>query len=110
MRRGGSGDDIGQQVALQLHDLIFERQFALFQPLHFQLIEGRTFDKMVDLVIQIAMLGLQLRQPFFDVLDVFHLPSMPGQRSLIIPNNYHKRYYRCDECRWRRATGAGERA
>ena len=110
MRRGGSGDDIGQQVAFQLHDLIFERQFALFQPLHFQLIEGRILDKMVDLVIQIAMLGLQFRQPFLDVLDVFHLPTLPSQRSLIIPNYYQERYYRYDERRWRRATGAGERA
>src|SRR5690349_162912 len=65
-----SSDDVRQQFAFDLGDLVLQHQLALFQPLQLQLIEGAAFGDTRDDVIEIAMLGSQsgeFRLQGFDV-------------------------------------------
>src|SRR3989304_1205081 len=69
-RRGGargappirrrSSDDVGQQLAFELRDLILQQQLALLQPLQPELVERRPFRQSSDHVVEVAMLAAQL--------------------------------------------------
>ena len=52
-----SRDDIRQQFAFDLRDLVLQYQLALFEPLKLQLIEGSALGKARDNVVEIAVLG-----------------------------------------------------
>src|SRR6266513_291138 len=67
---GSSSDDIRQQFAFDLGDLVLQHQLAFFEPLQLQLVERAAFDDARDHVIEIAMLGSQsgeFRLQGFDV-------------------------------------------
>lgn len=61
--RAGSGDDIGQQLALETCDPVAQDQFALFQPLKLDLVERRGFGHACDHRVEIAMFDAQLFEP-----------------------------------------------
>ena len=52
-------DDVGQQLALDLGDLVFEKQLSLFQPLQLELIGRRPRGKKRDGVIEFAVFAFQ---------------------------------------------------
>src|SRR5271166_2239459 len=52
-----SGDDIGQQLALDLRDLILEQQLSLLQALQLQLVERSALGEPRDHIVEVAMLG-----------------------------------------------------
>ena len=72
------GDDIGQQPAFDLRDLILQHEFALLQPLHLQLVEGLRLDQPCDDVVEVAVLGLEVGQLVLQRLDlvIFHRSVM----------------------------------
>src|SRR5215469_10423319 len=53
-----SGDDVGQQFALDLGDLVLEQELALFQPLQLELVDRRVLGEARDHLVEVAMLGL----------------------------------------------------
>src|SRR5947199_158569 len=83
---GASSDDVRQQFAFDLRDLVFQHQLALFQPLQLQLVERGALGDTRDHVVEIAVLGSQsgeLRLQGFDVnLMLFALwrGALHGQR------------------------------
>src|SRR5438270_12046188 len=67
---GASSDDVREQFAFDLRDMIFQHQLALFQPLQLQLLERGALGETRALVVQIAVLGSlrgEPRLPGFDV-------------------------------------------
>src|SRR5437762_1692373 len=67
---GASSDDVREQFAFDLRDLVFQHQLALFQPLQLQLVEWGALGETRDHVVEIAVLGSQsgeLRLQGFDV-------------------------------------------
>ena len=58
-RRKPSGDDIGQELALDLRDLILEQQLSLFEALQLELVERSALGEPRDHLVEVAMLGLQ---------------------------------------------------
>jgi len=50
-----SGDDIGGELVFQLGNLVFQQQFAPFQPLDLQLIDRAHQFQRIDGIIEIAM-------------------------------------------------------
>jgi hypothetical protein len=52
-------DDVRQQLALDLGDLVFEKQLSLFQPPQLELIDRRALGKERDSVVEFAVLGFQ---------------------------------------------------
>src|SRR6516162_7311461 len=54
-----SGDDIGQQLALDLRDLVLEQQLSLLQALQLELVERSALREPGDHLIEVAMLRLQ---------------------------------------------------
>jgi hypothetical protein len=57
-----SGNDIGQQLIVDPDDLVFEMQFALFEPLQLQLVGDHLLGQSRNGCVQVAMLFLQHRQ------------------------------------------------
>src|ERR1700748_392602 len=43
-----SGDDVGNELAFELCNLVLKPELALFQALQLQLVEGRALDQAVD--------------------------------------------------------------
>src|SRR5262245_7800224 len=54
-----SGDDIGNQLAFQLVDLVLEAELALLQPLQLELVERRLLEQTVDHLVEVAVLAFQ---------------------------------------------------
>lgn len=50
-----SGDDIGCELVFQLGNLVFQQQFAAFQPLNLQLIDRTDQFQRIDGIIEIAV-------------------------------------------------------
>src|ERR1700730_7290100 len=65
-----SGDDVGQQLALDLGDLVFEQQLSLLQPLQFELVDRSARGKTRDRLVEIAMFGFQRGELCFQSFDV----------------------------------------
>jgi hypothetical protein len=65
-----SGNDIGQQLAFELSDLVLERQLALFQALNLQLVKWPRFDQVFDNIVQIAVFQLQVVQLFLECVGI----------------------------------------
>src|SRR5690348_12011886 len=66
----GSGDDVGQQLAFEARQQILERQLAALQPLHLDRIEGTAFFEATNVLIEQAVLGLELRDLGLDRFDL----------------------------------------
>src|SRR5690348_2428868 len=65
-----SGDDVGQQLALDLYDPVFEQQLSLFQPLQLELVDRRPLGETRYYLVEVAMFGFQggeFRLQSFDV-------------------------------------------
>src|SRR3974377_2347989 len=56
-------DDVRQEFAFDLRDLVFQQQLAFLEALQLQLIEWGVLRKARDDVVEIAMLGLQRSEP-----------------------------------------------
>src|ERR1700751_3205259 len=54
-----SGDNIGQQLALGLRDLVLQQQLSLFEALQLELVEGSALGEPRDHLVEVAMLGLE---------------------------------------------------
>src|SRR5215475_3871138 len=65
-----SGDDIGNQLAFQLEDLVFQPELALLQALQLELVEGRLLHQALDHLVEVAVLALQGFQLGLDRLDI----------------------------------------
>src|ERR1700730_1182607 len=79
-----SGDDIRQQFALNLLDLVLQRQLAFLEPPQLELVERAALDHARDHVIEVAGLGFQrgeLRLEGFDV-EIHRNSARPGASSL----------------------------
>src|SRR5258707_10289958 len=48
-------DNVGQELAFQLDDLVLQRKLPLLQPLHLQLVERRGLLQLGDDIVQIAV-------------------------------------------------------
>src|SRR4029453_19408865 len=68
-----SGDDIGNQLAFQLEDLVLEAELALLQALQLELVERRLLEQAVDHLVEVAVLALQGRKLGLDGLGVLRL-------------------------------------
>ena len=55
-QRGASGDDVGQEFAFDLRDLVLERQLALLEALQLQLVERHALGDARDHVVEVAVL------------------------------------------------------
>ena len=74
----GSGDDVGEQLAFDLRDLVLQQQLALFEALHLQLIERAALGDAGDHVVEVAVLGLEGGELGFEGFDVeIHRASAP---------------------------------
>src|SRR5262249_30496386 len=62
LRTGASGIEIGNELALEPRDLVFQHELALLQPLQLQLIGVDVHRQARDDVIEVAMLDAQLAQ------------------------------------------------
>src|SRR5207302_8663908 len=81
---GASSNDVREQFAFDLRDLVFQHQLALFQPLQLQLVEGGALGETRDHVVEIAVLGSQsgeLRLQGFDV-EIHRKGARAGASSL----------------------------
>src|SRR5947207_3543926 len=79
-----SGDDVRQQLAFDLLDLVLQRQLAFLQPLQLKLVERAALDNARDHVIEVAVLSFQrgeLRLEGFDV-EIHRNSARPGASSL----------------------------
>src|ERR1700730_8759203 len=79
-----SGDDIRQQFALNLLDLVLQRQLAFLQPPQLELIERAALHHARDHVIEVAVLGFQrgeFRLEGFDV-EIHRNSARPGASLL----------------------------
>ena len=75
-----SGNDIGQEVILNLGDAVFQCQFFLFQPAQLQLVSAPGGDQRINCNIQVAMVLLQfVQQGHHTVLawPVAHVKLLP---------------------------------
>src|SRR5438067_2323112 len=57
---GASSDDVREQFAFDLRDLVFQHQLALFQPLQLQLVERGALGETRDHVVESALHGQRL--------------------------------------------------
>ena len=57
-----SGDNVGNELAFQLDNLVLQPELALLQALQLELVERSLLDQTVDHVIEVAMLALQRLQ------------------------------------------------
>lgn len=62
--RGGSGDNIGDQIVFHFYDPLFQAKLLLFQAAQHQLIGVYTGLKGGNCLIQITMLSLQYCKPY----------------------------------------------
>src|SRR5580692_5515857 len=65
-----SGDDVGDELAFELCNLVLEPELALFQALKLQLVERGALDQAIDHLVEVAVLALQGLQLGLDQLDV----------------------------------------
>src|SRR5437588_12610425 len=65
-----SGDNVGQQLALDLGDLVFEQQLSLFQPLQFELVDGSARGESRDHLVEVAVFSLPRGEVCFQSFDV----------------------------------------
>jgi uncharacterized protein (TIGR02444 family) len=63
-------DDVGQQLAFDLRDLVLEQQLAFLEALHLQLIEWTVLDDSRDHVVEVAVLGPESGEFGFEGFDV----------------------------------------
>src|SRR6266404_2498086 len=68
-----SGDDIGNQLAFQLEDLVLQPELALLQALKLELVERRLLDQAVDHLVEVAVFALQGLQLGLDRFGVQRL-------------------------------------
>ena len=54
-----SGDDVGEQLALDLRYLVLEQQLSLLQSLQFELVERSARGETRDHFVEIAVFGFQ---------------------------------------------------
>src|SRR3981189_907498 len=52
---GASSDDVREQFAFDLRDLVFQHQLPLFQPLQLQLVEGGALGETGDHAAELAV-------------------------------------------------------
>src|SRR6266542_1177383 len=79
-----SGNDVRQQLAFDLLDLVLQHQLALLEPLQLKLVERAALDHARDHVVEVAVLGFQfgeLRLEGFDV-EIHRNSARPGASSL----------------------------
>src|SRR4029450_4501866 len=80
-----SGDDIGNQLAFQLEDLVLETELALLQPLQLELVERRLLDQAVDHLVEVAVLALQGLKLGLDGLGVLRLRRRVAHALATLP-------------------------
>src|ERR1700694_1912748 len=79
-----SGNDVRQQLAFDLLDLVLQRQLSFLEALQLKLVERAALDNARDHVIEVAVLGFQsgeLRLEGFDV-EIHRNRARPGASSL----------------------------
>ncbi len=54
------GNNIGDQLVLEPHDSVFQRQLLFLQPRNLQLIDDHFCSQRVDSIVEIAVLDSQL--------------------------------------------------
>src|SRR3954471_16018638 len=79
-----SGDDVGDELAFQLCNLVLEPKLALFQPLQLELVE-RLLEQPVDHLVEVTMLAPQGFELGLDRLDVQRVGVVAHQRRAVYP-------------------------
>src|SRR4029077_2905529 len=79
------GDDVGQELALDLRDLVLEQQLSLFEALQLELVEGTALGEPRDHLVEVAMLALQGGELCFEGFYV-KIHGLRPESSLIL---YH---------------------
>src|SRR4051795_13518236 len=80
-----SGDDVGDELAFQLCNLVLEPKLALFQPLQLQLVERGALDQPVDHLVEVAVLDPQGFQLGLDRLDVQRVGIIAHRLCAVYP-------------------------
>src|SRR3954470_3940357 len=80
-----SGDDVGDELAFQLCNLVLEPKLALFQPLQLQLVERGALDQPVDHLVEVAVLDPQGFQLCLDRLDVQRVGIIAHRLCAVYP-------------------------
>src|SRR6266508_1413635 len=80
-----SGDDIGNQLAFQLEDLVLEAKLALLQALQLELVERRLLEQTVDHLVEVAVLALQGLKLGLDGLGVLRLRRRVAHALATLP-------------------------
>src|SRR3982751_6205292 len=80
-----SGDDVGDELAFQLCNLVLEPKLALFQALELQLVERGTLDQPVDHLVEIAVLRLQGFKLCLGRLDVQRVGVVAHRLCAVYP-------------------------
>lgn len=65
-------DDIREQLALELHHLVLDGEFALLEALDLNLIERRGFGHGADRLVQITVFGAQFLQLHPQLIQADH--------------------------------------
>src|SRR5579864_551793 len=68
--RRNSSDDVGQQLAFEAAQKVLECQLTPLQTLHLDRVEGHAFLKSADILVERAVLGLELNDPGLDRFDL----------------------------------------
>src|SRR5690242_5306788 len=71
-----SGDDVGDELAFQLQNLVLEPELALSQALQLELVERRFLDQAVDHLVEVAMLAFQRCQLGLDRVYIQRFRSL----------------------------------
>src|SRR6476646_4741300 len=79
-----SGDDVGDELAFQLCNLVLEPKLALFQPLQLELVD-RLLEQPVDHLVEVTMLAPQGFELGLDRLDVQRVGVVAHQRRAVYP-------------------------
>src|SRR3954468_4289017 len=79
-----SGDDVGDELAFQLCNLVLEPKLALFQPLQLELVE-RLLEQPVDHLVEVTMLAPQGFELGLDRLDVQRVGVVAHQLRAVYP-------------------------
>lgn len=65
-------NDIGKDIALYFLNLVFQKQFFLFEPLNLQKIDRPGIHHPVDFDISFFVLAFEFGELFFEFGDIFH--------------------------------------
>jgi hypothetical protein len=68
----GLSNDVWQQLAFQLRNLILDLQLLLFEALELQQIRHGALRERADRVVKIAVFALKLLQPSAQLILIFH--------------------------------------